>query len=86
VLDDEAGSALFWANKFFAEEKQTWCGIDLVRDKVLGWRLLETTVGWSLHGYDACRFFGGAAMNDDGRFGHRIWDVFLDQLTAGVFG
>lgn len=80
-LDDECASALEFADRFFKEENQLWCGIDLVKDHEADrWYLLETTVGWTLHGYFQCKFF------PDGRMGTEIWEVVLDEMEKGVFG
>lgn len=82
-LDEEAASALAFANKFFSEERTTWCGIDLVKDMRTGeWKLLETTVGWTMPGYVDCTFFtkDGKPTKRDGK---DIWHVFLDEYEAG---
>jgi len=78
-LDGETASALNYADCFFNEERQPWCGIDLVHDDKGKWYLLETTVGWKMSGYFDCRFF------PDGRNGKQFWDVFLDELEQGAF-
>jgi glutathione synthase/RimK-type ligase-like ATP-grasp enzyme len=74
-----------FANEFFEHERFTWCGIDLVyehdRER---WRLLETTVGWTMSGYEKCQFFD---LNGEptGMYGRDIWDVLIRQLERGVF-
>jgi len=79
-LDRECEEALAFADRFFKDEHQMWCGIDVVKNKSTGkWYLLETTVGWKMSGYFDCRFF------PDGRLGKEIWDVFIDQLEQGKF-
>jgi len=80
VLDEECVSALEFSDRFFAAEKFRWCGIDLVRDPATrNWRVLETTVGWTLRGYDACKFQPSL------RAGADIWNVLLDEIAAGSF-
>lgn len=79
VLDDEAKSALEFANQFFGEEKQAWSGIDLVRGADGRWYVLECTVGWTLSGYNECVFVGTQ------RKGTAVWQVLLEEIRAGVF-
>lgn len=84
-LDDELISALQFANAFFKEHKQTWCGIDLVYDHARKrWLLLETTVGWTLHAYYECAFFNDR-LERTKRTGNDIWDVLLDEVEQGIF-
>lgn len=84
-MDDELRSALQFANLFFGSERQSWCGIDLVRDPVTKeWRLLETTVGWTMNGYYECRFFDGDGTPTK-YMGSDVWSVFLDEYEAGMF-
>lgn len=84
-LDDELISAMEFSNKFFTEERQTWCGIDLVKDHKEGtWRLLETTVGWTMNSYYECRVFK-ADGTPTKSVGQDIWNVFLDEVEAGAF-
>lgn len=81
LTDPKIVSAYEFANEFFKAEGLKWCGIDLVFDKVKQrWFLLETTVGWTLHGYFSCKFF------PDGRMGTEVWEVTMDELEAGAFG
>jgi hypothetical protein len=78
LADPMIGSAYAFADAFFKAEGETWCGIDLVFDhKAQRWRLLETTVGWTMAGYAKCTFF------PDGRMGDRWCDVTLDEIEAG---
>lgn len=78
--DEDAQQALAVANMFFAQENMNWCGIDMVKDAQGKWYILETTVGWTLHGYYDCEFIG------DRRKGDQVWSVFIDEIEAGVFG
>lgn len=78
LTDGFIRSALHFADSFFEAEGTKWCGIDLVYDHVLSkWRLLESTVGWTLTGYFDCKFF------PDGRKGYDVWEVTLDELERG---
>lgn len=78
-FDQDCEQALSVANQFFAQEGMNWCGIDMVKDQRGRWYILECTVGWTLNGYYECQFIG------DGRMGDQVWDVFLDELEAGIF-
>jgi glutathione synthase/RimK-type ligase-like ATP-grasp enzyme len=80
-LDDECAAALEFADRFFKAHNFRWCGIDLVRDRSQpsAWRVLETTVGWTLSGYDDCNFFPSSRAGSD------IWNVLLDEIAAGNF-
>lgn len=76
--DAEASDVLDFANAFFAEERMTFCGIDIVRDHDAGrWVLLETTCGWPLGNMAAHRFVSG-------RPGAQFWPLVIDQLEAGA--
>ena len=78
LADPIFGSAFAFADSFFKAEGLKWCGIDIVFDhEAQRWRLLETTVGWTLHGYFDCMFF------PDGRMGTDIWDVVIDEIERG---
>jgi len=79
--EEEALSALAFGEQIAVEHNLTWAGIDLVRDGEGGpWRLLETTVGWTLPAYYGCRFLPA------GRNGAFIFDVLMDEILAGSFG
>ena len=79
TLDEETASALEAANEFFHKENMHWCGIDMVRDQVTGqWKILETTVGWTLNGYYECAFIGTQLMGTD------VWHVLLDEIENGA--
>lgn len=88
LSDPEILSALETANQFFRDEDFRWCGIDLIKEKSTGrWLVLETTVGWTLHGYYECAFIDCSApeprvMEENGM---SVWDVFLDEVEAGIF-
>lgn len=84
-LDAELEQALDFANSFFDQERLRWAGIDIVKDHRTGaWRVLETTVGWTLHGYYECAFFD-AGNKPTGRLGSDVWSVLLDEIDAGAF-
>lgn len=78
--DADAQQALAVANLFFAQENMNWCGIDMVKGAQGRWFILETTVGWTMHGYYDCEFIGTKQKGD------RVWSVLLDEVDAGVFG
>lgn len=81
----ELEGALATADAFFAAEDQKWCGIDMVFDhEEQRWLILETTVGWTLHGYYECEFYE-KGKGFTGRMGNEVWPVVLDQMEAGVF-
>jgi glutathione synthase/RimK-type ligase-like ATP-grasp enzyme len=72
--------ALDTARKFFDEMKLKWNGIDLVFDHYDGkWKVLETTLGWSLPAYANCVYFGTK------RKGSEMFEMLLDELQEGVF-
>lgn len=80
ALDVETEHVLETANRFFADAKTNWCGIDLVRDPdSLEWKLLEVTLGWKLSAYAPCKFFGTPFTGAD------IWRVLCDEIEAGAF-
>lgn len=83
-IDATLDEAFCTANAFFAAQEMKWCGIDLVRSPSGDWKVLETTVGWTMHGYADCMFFkhDGEPMM---RTGRDVWDVLIDQIEAGVF-
>lgn len=85
VLDAEAATALQFANRFFDAFGLKWCGIDLVMDHAAGeWRLLETTVGWTMTGYYDCNFINRDGTVTD-RKGDQVWQVLLDEIERGAF-
>jgi len=85
LTDNDVLGALVCANKFFDVENFNWCGIDLVKDQKTGrWYVLETTVGWTLHGYYECEFYD-LANKPTGRMGLDVWNVLIDEIEAGVF-
>lgn len=81
--DEFQTGALDKAEEFFDEYKLKWCGIDLVYeyDGCDGgtWRVLETTLGWSLRAYDKCTYFGTSIKGKD------TWELLVDQIKSGVF-
>lgn len=85
-FEKQHADALEVANAFFREEKQSWCGIDMVYDyEDQRWLILETTVGWTLHGYYECEFYQcGAGFS--GRMGNEVWPITLEQMKQGAFG
>lgn len=93
--DIDVMSAMQTADEFFREERMNWCGIDLVKDAKRKWYVLETTVGWTLHGYYECAFFDTARQfspkfyspqhDAKMRKGDKVWDVLIDEIEAGVF-
>lgn len=86
--DAELKSALSVADVFFNEENFKWCGIDMVYDRRISeWKILETTVGWTLHGYYECEFIDSSHGEPapTGRMGTAIWDVLLDEMERGGF-
>lgn len=93
VMDAEAASALEYANKFFAHERMPWCGVDLVRD-ASRWYILESTVSWTMTGYNDCSFFQwDAKVGDTGierggsvATGLQVWDILLDEIERGQLG
>lgn len=65
---------------FFNEYRLKWCGIDLVFDyDDNSWRVLETTLGWSLRAYEDCTYFGTEYKGRD------IWQLLVEQIKEGVF-
>lgn len=86
VLDKSTMDAFTKADDFFVSENFKWCGIDLVYDyDDKRWVILETTVGWTLRGYDECQFIDRNGK-PTGKTGRDIWKVFIKQLEQGVFG
>jgi glutathione synthase/RimK-type ligase-like ATP-grasp enzyme len=72
--------ALRTASQFFEENELKWNGIDLVYDwDEKDWKVLETTLGWSMAAYLGCHFFGTE------RKGREIFDLLIDEIEAGVF-
>ena len=72
--------ALKKAKEFFDEYNLKWCGIDLVYDyDASSWRVLETTLGWSLRAYEDCRYFNTPMK------GRQIWELLVEQIKEGVF-
>lgn len=79
ILDGETLDVFTFADQFFTATGTKWCGIDVVKARG-GWKLLETTIGWSQKAYADCVFF------ESGRPGADIWELTADQLERGVFG
>lgn len=75
-MDEEAISALAYADQFFAAADTRWCAIDLVRMKG-EWRFLEMSSSFSIDGYAGCRFF------PDGRMGTEFWPMALEEIEGG---
>lgn len=73
-------AVLHTAKDFFDAFGLKWNGIDLVRDTDGEWKVLETTLGWSLPAYQECEYFGTNYKGKD------IWGVLCDALKRGVFG
>jgi glutathione synthase/RimK-type ligase-like ATP-grasp enzyme len=79
-LDVETEAVLAAADEFFSANDLRWCGIDLVRDPLDDrWRVLETTLGWSLKSYADCAFFGTPYR------GSQMFRVLCDEIEAGAF-
>jgi glutathione synthase/RimK-type ligase-like ATP-grasp enzyme len=86
--DSDVCAALDKANEFFAFEHFNWCGIDLVKDEQGVWYVLETTVGWTLHGYYDCAFIDCRdvmAPRVREERGDKVWQVLLEEIERGVF-
>ena len=81
--NDFQTGALETARAFFDEYDLKWAGIDLVYqyDGMDGgsWRVLETTLGWSLRAYEECTYFGTNMK------GKHIWELLVQQIKEGVF-
>lgn len=81
--DEFQTGALEKAREFFTEYDLKWCGIDLVyeHDGEDGgsWRVLETTLGWSLRAYEDCHYFGTGLTGKD------VWELLVEQIKHGVF-
>lgn len=75
--DLEAEEVLAFANRFFAEEGFTFCGIDVVKKADGGWAILEMTTSWPTKLMHQHRFVSG-------RPGAEYWDIILDELEAGA--
>jgi glutathione synthase/RimK-type ligase-like ATP-grasp enzyme len=76
--DREASEVLDFANSFFAEERMTFCGIDVVRDhEASRWVLLECTTGWPIGKMHLHTFVSG-------RPGSEYWKIVMDELEAGA--
>ena len=73
-------AVLHTAREFFDAFDLKWNGIDIVRDTDGEWKILETTLGWSLPAYKDCEYFGTKHK------GREIWFVLCDGLKRGVFG
>lgn len=84
ALDRDTELCLTAADNFFAAENMKWCGIDLVKDTQGKWYVLESTVGWTMHGYYECEFYD-ADHKPAGIMGDKVWDVLLDEIEAGAF-
>jgi hypothetical protein len=77
--DAEASEVLDFANQFFAEERQSLCGLDIVRDHEAGrWVVLESTSGWPLPK-------PGHHKTVSGRPWEEFFDIILDEIEAGAF-
>lgn len=84
-FDARHASALEEADHFFAVEDQLWCGIDMVFDQEnKRWLILETTVGWTLHGYYECEFYE-YEKGFAGRMGNQVWTLALEEMERGIF-
>jgi glutathione synthase/RimK-type ligase-like ATP-grasp enzyme len=84
-LTTETRVVLNTAFNFFRQHGMKWCGIDLVRDPSTGeWKVLETTLGWSLRAYHECVYFTRQAKKSQYR-GADWADLLLDEIEAGVF-
>ena len=81
ALAGEAAEVFEAARAFFAAHAMTWNGIDMVRDRAGRWRVLETTIAWTLKSYHGCRYHG----DPKGRFGDKQWEVLLDGIEEGLF-
>lgn len=81
--DEFQTGALEKAREFFSEYHLKWAGIDLVYehdgDDGGTWRVLETTLGWSLRAYEDCHYFG------TGLKGKHIWELLVEQIKHGAF-
>lgn len=76
--DAEASDVLDFANRFFAEEGFSWCGIDVLRDHRRGcWTICEMTAGWPLGKMHEHVFVSG-------RPGGEYWPMVLDEIEAGT--
>ena len=73
------------ANEFFAGERQSWSGIDLVKEPRGEWKILECTVGWTMKGYAQCAFFNIDGTRAGDRMGSDIWEVLLNEIREGAF-
>jgi glutathione synthase/RimK-type ligase-like ATP-grasp enzyme len=73
--DAEAEEVLAFADRFFAEEGFTFCGVDVVRhgDR---WVLVEMTTSWPTKLMHVHRFVSG-------RPGSEYWNIVMDELEAG---
>ncbi len=78
--DADASSALEFANEVAANEGFLWAGLDIVREAPGGrWRLLETTVSWTLPAY-----YGYTFVNSK-RNGAQVFEVLLGCIERGDF-
>lgn len=80
-LAGEAAGAFEAGAEFFAANDMRWCGIDLVQ-QAGRWRVLETTIAWTLPAYAPCVYHG----DPEKRHGSAQWEILLDELEAGIFG
>ena len=79
-LTPESRAVLDKAVEFFSALDLKWCGIDLVHDNdEKDWKVLETTLGWSLSAYRDCHYFGTEWRGAD------IWRVLVEEIGSGVF-
>lgn len=99
--DPEIMAALFTANEFFAAENLKWSAVDMIRDQVGRWYILEITVGWTLHGYYECTFIDCRPTAESGCprlmtkvngeahevpiTGQGTWEMLIDEIEAGIF-
>ena len=80
TLDTETRAVLRKSVEFFEEFDLKWNGIDLVFDRDENdWKVLETTLGWSLPAYLECDYLGTYWKGKD------IWRVLLEEISNGVF-
>lgn len=77
--DAEASEVLDFANRFFEEERFSWCGIDVVKDREAGeWRVLETTTGWPTGNNAAHKTVSGRNWGE-------FWQIIVEEIEAGAF-
>lgn len=88
-LTPETEAVLDAAWEFFTATGERWCGIDMVRDAQGHWRVLETTLAWSMKAYERCRYWNYSLSRCRWEItawsGETQWQLMLIQMEDGIW-